>query len=221
MNQQIFDIAATVIYTAMAAVAVYGVFVVVLLIRRIGQKQFRNAAQGDAFLEEITEHLRRREYEAVVEKCDRPPYWSKAVPQLMMMATTNRGTPLPKLKRNLAEKFERDVLADLEYRTSWITTIVKTAPMLGLLGTVVGMIAAFGKIASMQQQGATNPADLAQDISFALATTAVGLSIAIPLVLAGNVLQVKIGKLQDSVQDYLGRFLDEFAESIGTGGGPS
>ncbi len=89
--------------------------------------------------------------------------------------------------------------------------------MLGLLGTVMGMIAAFGKIASMQQAGKTDPSVLAGDISFALFTTAIGLMIAIPLVLAGNMLQIRIGKLQDGVQEQLGEFLDHLAAAQGTG----
>ena len=108
----------------------------------------------------------------------------------------------------LAEKFERDVLADLEYRHSWIGTIVKSAPMLGLLGTVSGMILAFAKIATSQQTG-TDPSALADDISLALLTTAMGLTVAIPLVLLGALVQVRIGKLQDAVQQHVGEFLDD------------
>ncbi|HID22276.1 MAG TPA: MotA/TolQ/ExbB proton channel family protein, partial [Planctomycetaceae bacterium] len=122
-----------------------------------------------------------------------------------------------KIRRLLAEKFERDVLADLEYRLSWINTIVKSAPMLGLLGTVVGMINAFGKIAAASQTGA-DPSKLANDISFALFTTALGLTIAIPLVLAGAMINVRIGKLQDSVQHSVGEFLDDLEAAV-TGGG--
>jgi biopolymer transport protein ExbB len=114
------------------------------------------------------------------------------------------------LRRLVAERFERDVLADLEYRTRWVGTAVKTAPMLGLQGTVLGMIAAFGKIAGASAQG-IKPAALAGDISFALWTTAIGLFIAVPLVLAGNAITVRIGKLQDSVQEQLGEFLDRMS----------
>ena len=62
---------------------------------------------------------------------------------------------------------------------------------------------------------------LADDISFALFTTALGLTVAIPLVLAGNMIHVRIGKLQDSVQDDLGTFLDDLSEAAEAGGGES
>ena len=106
------------------------------------------------------------------------------------------------------EKFSRDVLAQFEARNSWVNTIVKSAPMLGLLGTVSGMIAAFGKIAGSGESG-VKPADLANDISFALFTTAYGLAIAIPLVVLGAMAQTRISRLQDSVEESMGYFFDD------------
>ena len=54
-----------------------------------------------------------------------------------------------------------------------------------------------------------DPRALANDISFALFTTAIGLMIAIPLVVAGNMINVRIGKLQEEVQQHLGEFLED------------
>ena len=132
---------------------------------------------------------------------------------LLLVAVANRNRPINKLRRMMGEHFEREILADLEYRMSWINTVVKTAPMLGLLGTVTGMIAAFGKIAGASKTGA-DPSALAGDISFALFTTAMGLMIAVPLVMLGAWLQVRIGKLQDEVQQYLGVFLEDFEAAV-------
>jgi biopolymer transport protein ExbB len=211
----LLDAAAYGIYTALALTALYGAFCVILLVRRIAQKRFMTTSAADQFLDEIRGLVRQRNFEAIVEMCDSPPYWSKATPQLMLVALDNRDVPLAKLRRRLAEKFERDVLADLEYRASWISTLVKSAPMLGLLGTVTGMISAFAKMESMAQAG-TDPGQLAGDISFALFTTALGLSVAIPLVLAGAMIHVRIGKLQDAVQQQIGEFLDEY-ETVAAG----
>ena len=87
--------------------------------------------------------------------------------------------------------------------------------MMGLLGTVTGMIAAFGKIEQQSASGSLDPGALAGDISFALFTTAAGLLIALPLVLAGNMVNIQIGKLQDSVQEHLGIFLEDLDEATG------
>ncbi|RMG39087.1 MAG: MotA/TolQ/ExbB proton channel family protein [Planctomycetota bacterium] len=201
------------IYTAMALSALYGVFCVILLIRRIKQKRFASSTAANDFLNEVRGLLDRGDFTAVAELCDSPRYWAKAVPQLILLALEHRKRPIAKLRQLLAEQFEREILADLEYRTSWVATIVKAAPMLGLLGTVTGMISAFGKIAAMQQQG-SDPSQLAGDISFALLTTALGLTIAIPLVIAGAAIHVRIGKLQDQVQEHISLFLDDLEAAV-------
>jgi biopolymer transport protein ExbB len=59
-----------------------------------------------------------------------------------------------------------------------VESVVQAAPMLGLLGTVIGMIEAFGKVS--QGGGAADPAALANGIWIALTTTALGLAVAIP-----------------------------------------
>ncbi|MHC4877659.1 MAG: MotA/TolQ/ExbB proton channel family protein [Planctomycetota bacterium] len=201
------------IYASMAAVAIYGVFTAILIARRITQKRFRSHAGAEEFLDEVRDSLDKQQYEGVADLCDTPAYWAKAVPQLLLVAVANRNRPVNKVRRLMGEHFEREILADLEYRMSWINTVVKTAPMLGLLGTVTGMIAAFGKIAGASKTGA-DPSALAGDISFALFTTAMGLMIAVPLVMLGAWLQVRIGKLQDEVQQYLGVFLEDLENAV-------
>ena len=177
--QTVLELSGPVIYTAMAIAALYGVFCAVLLFRKISQKRFSSPARAAEFLDEVRDLLDRRDFDGVAELCDSPPYWAKAAPQMILVALAHRDRGLSKLRQLIAEKYERDILADLEYRFSWIGTIVKTAPMLGLLGTVTGMIAAFGKIAGATQ--GIDPTTLANDISFALLTTSYGLMIAIPL----------------------------------------
>lgn len=212
---QVLDIINNGIYGAQAVTALYGVFCVVLLFRRIAQKRFSSVARTEEFLGQVRDLLKPRRFDDVAALCDSPPYWAKAIPQLILVAIANRDRELSKLRRMLAEKFERDVLSDLEYRMSWVSTIVKSAPMLGLLGTVTGMIGAFGKIAAVSKDAGVDPTALASDISFALFTTAIGLIVAIPLVLISASIHVRIGKMQDAVQFYLGQFLDDFEAAVG------
>ena len=202
------------IYASMAAVALYGVFTVILLARRITQKRFTSHAAAEEFLDGIRDGLAAQKYDAAADLCDSPGYWSKAVPQLILVGLANRTRPINKIRKQMGEHFMREILADLEYRMSWINTVVKTAPMLGLLGTVTGMIAAFGKIAGAAASGGMKPEQLAGDISFALFTTAMGLMIAVPLVVMGAWIRVRIGKLSDQVEQYLGVFLEDLENAV-------
>jgi len=200
------------IWFGMIVSASYGLFCVVLLMRRVAQKRFPGAAAEEAFLDDVGERLEQDDYDGVSQMCDTPEVWSRAVPQLIQIAILNRERPIKKIRQILGERFERDVLANMEQTASWVNTVVKAAPMLGLLGTVVGMINAFKKIAGAADSG-IDPSALAADISFALFTTAAGLAIAIPLVILGAAAAVRMSRLQDSVQESLGIFLEDLEES--------
>ena len=82
----------------------------------------------------------------------------------------------------------------LDHKLSYIALIGTTAPMLGLLGTVVGMIRAFAEIGRIPGQQ-PDPAVLAEDISTALWTTFVGLLIAIPAIGAFTILRNRVSRL--------------------------
>ena len=81
----------------------------------------------------------------------------------------------------------------LEHRLSYMALIGTISPMVGLFGTVHGMINAFTVIAS--GQGTPKPTELAKGISTALFTTLVGLAIAIPAIATYNILKNKVAKL--------------------------
>jgi len=75
------------------------------------------------------------------------------------------------------EETGRQVVSELERFLNTLGTIASITPLLGLLGTVIGMIKVFAAITA---QGVGNPTVLAGGISEALITTAAGLSVAIP-----------------------------------------
>lgn len=80
---------------------------------------------------------------------------------------------------------------------NYISVIAQASPMLGLLGTVIGMVSAFG---TLQTSGAADPSALAGDISVALLTTLWGLINAIPCIIAFYMLKNKYnGLVADSI----------------------
>jgi biopolymer transport protein ExbB len=77
------------------------------------------------------------------------------------------------------------------------------APLLGLLGTVAGMIEIFAA-----QQGASNPQQLAQGISVALYSTAFGIIVAVPAVLAHRVLRARVENVLVDIEQQSQRLLE-------------
>jgi len=117
-TDQLLDWIGDGIYTAMAAVALYGLFTVIILARRITQKRFTSHAAAEEFLDGISKALTAQKYDEAADLCDSPGYWSKAVPQLILVGLANRTRPLNKIRKQMSEHFMREILADLEYRMS-------------------------------------------------------------------------------------------------------
>lgn len=205
------SIVAKLLYAALALIALWGAFCVIIVWRRVARTRFRNEHEQNVFLDKLDESMRQGDFETAAELCDGD---DRAMPQLALLAVANRGLGFAKVRTMVVDRFQRDVLSDLEYRLSWVYTVIKSAPMVGLLGTVVGMMGAFSKLAS-QQQEKISPSALASDISLALITTACGLAIAIPLVLCTASINVRIRKLEDLIGIGLTRFLETFKVTLG------
>ena len=202
----ILDALAYMIYAAMAVSFAYGVYCIVVLMRRVAQKSFPGRESAEQFLDDVGERLEANNFDEAREICDSPELWARAIPQLVMVAIENRNKPVRKIRQMVGEFFEREIVSEFDTRLSWLNTIAKSAPMLGLLGTVVGMIGAFREIAGSTRP---EPSDLAEDITFALLTTAGGLAIAIPVVVMTNFANVQISRLQDSVDEVLNIVIDD------------
>ena len=99
-----------------------------------------------------------------------------------------------------------EVLPNIERRTPYLATFANIATLLGLLGTIIGLIAAFTAVAN------ADPAEkatlLSESISIAMNTTAFGLMAAIPLLLIHSVLQSKTSAIVESLEIAVVKFLN-------------
>jgi len=105
------------------------------------------------------------------------------------LANRNRDR---QIMRESIEDTGRHVVHELERFINALGTIASISPLMGLLGTVVGMIQTFN---SLNQGGAGSPAALAGGIAVALITTAAGLTVAIPALLAYKYLRGRVADL--------------------------
>jgi biopolymer transport protein ExbB len=96
------------------------------------------------------------------------------------------------IMKEAIEEVGRQVVHDLERYLNTLGTIASISPLLGLLGTVIGMIKVFSAITLV---GVGDPTVLAGGISEALITTAAGLSVAIPTLMFHRYLSGKVERL--------------------------
>jgi biopolymer transport protein ExbB/TolQ len=200
-------------YVVLIMIALWGVFCVVMVWTRVAQKRFRNEEDQQEFLTALEQPLEKGDFDGAGSICEGDP---RAVPQLALLAIENRAAGFSKIRQLIIDRFQRDVMADLEYRVSWVNTMIKSAPMVGLLGTVLGMMGAFAKLATAEN---VKPDQLANDISLALITTAGGLAIAIPLVISMASINVRIRKMEDLAISGLTRVLESLRAGLNARGG--
>jgi biopolymer transport protein ExbB len=138
------------------------------------------------FMDTIRQVLRQNRIQEAVDLCDQTD------------APVARILRAGILKHNRSKVDIREAIEDaghleiprLERYLSALATCATIAPLLGLLGTVAGMIKAFAQI--QHKQGQVNPSDLAEGISNALVTTAAGLTVAIPILIVYNYLVSRV-----------------------------
>jgi biopolymer transport protein ExbB len=110
--------------------------------------------------------------------------------RILAAGLANVKAPRPVMKEAI-EEVGRVVTHDLERFLTTLGTIAAAAPLLGLLGTVIGMIEIFGS----QSAAGSNPIQLAHGISVALYNTAMGIIVAIPALMFYRYFRAKVDAL--------------------------
>ena len=128
--------------------------------------------------------------------------------RVMAVYADNPETDIETLELKLDEAILRET-APLESGLSFIKVLYVVAPLLGLLGTVVGMIATFQMITLF---GTGDPRMMAGGISTALVTTVLGLVVAIPLTLLHSFLQGKAKSLIQVLEEQAAGIIARLAE---------
>ena len=94
-------------------------------------------------------------------------------------------------------------MTKLEKGMYWLDTVVSAAPLLGLLGTVAGLVTVFAT-----NEAVPNPDTISRGVGLALSTTIIGLSIAIPAIVGNSFLTRKIEKLNARINICVERLID-------------
>lgn len=187
-------------------------------------KQFREVRrQGDEFLSQMERAQRLEDaYKAILSLPDSPygrvfrqgvNFFSELRPgALRQGAPPTQGLSLTQLEalRLVLEKEEAEERDELARGLTWLAVIGSVSPLLGLLGTVIGIMNTFLGITAA---GSTNIGAVAPGVAEALITTVAGLFVAIPAVLAYNhfvgQLNLVTGELEGFSSEFIGTLARE------------
>jgi biopolymer transport protein ExbB len=129
---------------------------------------------------------------------------SSPLGQMLATGLANRHAPRVIVKESI-EDVGRHAVHELERYLNALGTIAAISPLMGLLGTVIGMIKVFAAITA---SGVGNPGVLAGGISEALITTAAGLCVAIPALIAYRYLRARVDALVVRMEKETIKFLE-------------
>ena len=135
----------------------------------------------------------------------------KAAPLGNLATQLAGGLSQGEIDSDLIELALEQDLIDAERRLNGLSVIAQVSPLLGLLGTVTGMIAAFQRIQDLQ--GQVDPSLLAGGIWEALVTTAVGLMVAIPALVAYLYFRNRVARWENFLRSSVTHALRQLARS--------
>ena len=155
----------------------------------------RDRIDSTDFLQGIFNALRRGNDQEALALCEETP---GPVARLASIAIRRRAEPRERLLRELDQAGSAEV-ARLERRLAFLSLIAQSAPVLGLLGTVLGILRSL--LAWRAALPLAASAGIADGLVAAAVTTAAGLAVALPCYLGFNVLVVKIDRLVLDMRD--------------------
>jgi biopolymer transport protein TolQ len=176
--------------------------------------QFRRLkSQAGRFMTELARSPKLQEAYRSVVKLPPSPYnrlfreglsfYTQLQPGVILEDSHAKGALSPTQLEALKMVLGKEVVAERDNAAryvSWLATIGATSPLLGLFGTVLGVMHAFIGISS--RGGSSNLAAVAPGVAEALITTLVGLGAAIPAVMAYNYFAGKVGEFESELEGF-------------------
>ena len=164
----------------------------------------RGVIMPPELLADVEECFEQEEYEEAIMVCEeQPTFFSNVI--AAGLSRVNAG--YKQMEEAMSEAGE-EAAVDLQQKISYLSLIANISPMLGLLGTVLGMIRAFAAIANPDVP--PKPADLAQNIQLALVTTFLGLIVAIPVMCIYQFFKNRVQKIVLEVGAISGELMARF-----------
>ncbi len=167
------------------------VFAAAIIIERIYFLAIRFGIDDRAFLRKIQELVRKGDPEGASNLCNNTP-----IPKIVRAALDCEGCSVREVQ-NAVDEAAMEVLPLVERRVHYLAMAANVATLLGLLGTIVGLMQSFNAVAGAEaaQKGAV----LAKGIAIALNTTAYGLTVAIPCLFFYAFIQSRSNNLVEQI----------------------
>jgi biopolymer transport protein ExbB/TolQ len=139
----------------------------------------------------------------------------KALPQVIQLGLVKIGKSHkvnPQSVQNVMDEGTLEIIPRLQVRTSYLAMFANISTLLGLMGTIYGLIIAFRSISAPGIDAAEKSRLLAQGIAVAMNTTLLGLAIAIPAVMIYTIIQNKTNQIIDEIDEHAAKLVNRISE---------
>ncbi|WP_080777404.1 MotA/TolQ/ExbB proton channel family protein [Chryseobacterium phocaeense] len=186
----------------MFVVLALGVFSLYLFFERFFFIKRLTSKTDSNFMDNIEDFIKEGKIESAADYCKRQ---NSPEGRILEKGISRLGRPVSDIVSAMESQAQVEV-ANMEKNLNLLAVVPSIAPMLGLLGTVIGMIIAFFNLS--HATGSFSPKTLSEGIYTALGQTAVGLAVAIPANFFYNILLTRIDRFVLKAQNMSGEFLD-------------
>lgn len=180
-----------------------GLIALALIIERVKVLYFEYGIKTDEFMKQVKSLVMNNQVDEAITFC-----------------SANNKSPLAHVVGGVLERSDRDeesinqgldialseIIPNLGKRLGYLSMIANVATLMGLLGTITGLIMAFQAVSFADP--AQKQVILAQGISMAMNTTALGLSVAIPVMIAYSFLHTRQNKILEEVSEHSAKVVD-------------
>ncbi|MDZ7289715.1 MAG: MotA/TolQ/ExbB proton channel family protein [candidate division KSB1 bacterium] len=187
----------------MYAIAFVGAFALAIAIERLYYIMVRSNINASKFMAEIRKLAKAGEYKKALALCEAAP--QKALPTVVgagLRIVAESETTDFRTIQNRVDEGTLEIIPKLQARTGFLPLLANVATLLGLMGTIWGLIIAFRSVSAAGIDAAEKARMLAAGIYTAMNTTLLGLAVAIPTILIYAFLHNKTAKIIDEIDEH-------------------
>lgn len=181
----------------MYIILVVSVIAMATVIERGYMILFRYNLNGAAFMAQVQKLIMANNIDRAIKLCNAE---SNAALTKVLKAGLTRANRRTEDIQTAVEEATLEVVPMLQKRTAYLGMWANVATLLGLLGTISGLVQAFKAVAAASPE--TKQTMLASGISVAMYTTAFGLVVAIPVMICHSIIENSTKKLVDEIDQY-------------------
>jgi biopolymer transport protein ExbB len=172
-----------------------GAFSLAIIIERVMALYWKFPIDNHSFLNEVKQKILANDIAGAIQHCSSQ---GNALSAKVVKAGLLRASRDNRQIQAAIEIVAHEGIAAVRKRIAYLAMLANVATLFGLLGTIMGLIKSFGAVANVD--AATKSVMLADGISVSMNSTASGLAVAIPTMIAFSVLQSKANRLTEDVE---------------------